>query len=206
MTKTDYENLKVSTLREMSKERGMTLEHKGHKFNKAELIERLKNYDKETSEVVEKQHTENETKELCDFEETKTENNKSVVFRPENRRQPISLEELKEKYLYKRDEWVYDNLLRVNCFVVFVQCGESLDGYLYEKLRTAKVIAVNRTKRLVKVEMFLGDEIMLGFEDIMYIRPDYYGSKYPFDIKEYLRSQRTRKGRELINERFGNTQ
>ena len=41
MKRTDLEAMKVAELKKLTKEHGLTLESKGHKFNKAELIDRL---------------------------------------------------------------------------------------------------------------------------------------------------------------------
>ena len=41
MKRTELEAMKVAELKKITKEHGLTLESKGHKFNKAELIERL---------------------------------------------------------------------------------------------------------------------------------------------------------------------
>jgi hypothetical protein len=47
-----FEEMKVADLKQESRNRGLTLESKGHKFTKQELIDRLNAYE---NEVVEKQ-------------------------------------------------------------------------------------------------------------------------------------------------------
>ena len=54
----NYEELTVKQLREISRERGLTLESKGHKFTKQELIERLVNDDAEMKEPEKEQDNE----------------------------------------------------------------------------------------------------------------------------------------------------
>ena len=50
MNKT-FEEMTVKELKEESKKRGLTLENKGHKFTKPELIERLTKWDEEQADI-----------------------------------------------------------------------------------------------------------------------------------------------------------
>ena len=52
MNKT-FEEMTVKELREESRKRGLTLESKGHKFTKPELIERLIKWDMEQADIDE---------------------------------------------------------------------------------------------------------------------------------------------------------
>ena len=205
----DYNNMKVAELREESRKRGLTLESKGHKFTKAELIERLTEYDlenkdaqsdidKKISECVEV--TTDETK-----QENKT-NKVTKVYHAENVENRISfaktLDEIIEKYGHEKQQKVYDENLMVGSLVVFMHYVEAKDGNIYKKLRTAKVVGVNRKQRKVRVKTLLGTELELLFSDLFYIRKDDERSSYPMDIKEFLRNKRTEKGRALINEKL----
>ena len=204
----EYNNMKVAELREESRKRGLTLESKGHKFTKAELIERLTKYDlenKDTQADIDKKNS--ECVEVT--EETKQENktNKvTKVYHAENVENKISfaktLDEIIEKYGHEKQQRVYDENLMVGSLVVFMHYVEAKDGNIYKKLRTAKVVGVNRKQRKVRVKTLLGTELELLFSDLFYIRKDDERSSYPMDIKEFLRNKRTEKGRALINEKL----
>ena len=204
----EYNNMKVAELREESRKRGLTLESKGHKFTKAELIERLTKYDlenKDTQEDIDKKIS--ECVEVT--EETKQENktNKvTKVYHAENVENRISfaktLDEIIEKYGHEKQQRVYDENLMVGSLVVFMHYVEAKDGNIYKKLRTAKVVGVNRKQRKVRVKTLLGTELELLFSDLFYIKKDDERSSYPMDIKEFLRNKRTEKGRALINEKL----
>lgn len=196
----NYNEMKVAELREESRKRGMTLECKGHKFTKSELIERLEKSDSENKDVqsdIDKQIEEaGETKEH--------KKNVHVVVRPENSNYikfAETLEEIEEKYSFRKKQFIYDEKLKVGSMVVFIHYVEAADGNIYKKLRTAKVIAVNRKTEKVRVETLLGDVFELNFEELLYIRDE--KSSYPLDIRLYMKKRTTEKGRALINEKFG---
>lgn len=205
----DYNNMKVAELREESRKRGLTLESKGHKFTKAELIERLTKYDLENKDtqadidkkIIECVEVTEETK-----RENKTNNKVTKVYHAENVENKISfaktLDEIIEKYGHEKQQRVYDENLMVGSLVVFMHYVEAKDGNIYKKLRTAKVVGVNRKQRKVRVKTLLGTELELLFSDLFYIRKDDERSSYPMDIKEFLRNKRTEKGRALINEKL----
>ena len=186
----NYRGMVVSELRAVSKERGLTLEYKGHKFTKAELIERLEQYDREHE--VEEVNTDEETE--------KVEQNTVVDNQREQTKPSVTLNEIIDKYSEEKPAWVYDEVLKPGAFVVFIAHVESkkCPGDIFKKLRTAKVEAVNRKNKLVRVETLLGDKFTLEYEELLYIKAD--GGRYPMDIVAYLRNQRTRKGWEIINE------
>lgn len=205
----EYNNMKVAELREESRKRGLTLESRGHKFTKAELIERLTKYDLENKDAqadIDKKISEcvevkEETK-----QENKTNNKVTKVYHAENVENKISfaktLDEIIEKYGHEKQQRVYDENLMVGSLVVFMHYVEAKDGNIYKKLRTAKVVGVNRKQRKVRVKTLLGTELELLFSDLFYIRKDDERSSYPMDIKEFLRNKRTEKGRALINEKL----
>lgn len=203
-----YEEMTVKELREISKGNGLTLEHKGHKFTKPELIERLKQYDDtqadinkaieeagETTEPVEivedneewdaplLQENKEESKEVdntIDTEETNVDN--GFVYFAE------TIEQLETKYGKRKKDYIYDDILNVGSFVVFVEYVEALNGGIYKKLRTAKVIKISRKRQIVRVEKVFGDVLDLDFEQLLYIRkPEGY---FPKDITMFLRKQR----------------
>lgn len=205
----EYNNMKVAELREESRKRGLTLESKGHKFTKAELVERLTKYDLENKDAqadIDKKISEcvevkEETK-----QENKTNNKVTKVYHAENVENKISfaktLDEIIVKYGHEKQQRVYDENLMVGSLVVFMHYVEAKDGNIYKKLRTAKVVGVNRKQRKVRVKTLLGTELELLFSDLFYIRKDDERSSYPMDIKEFLRNKRTEKGRALINEKL----
>ena len=220
MTRTNLEAMKVAELKQLSKEHGLTLESKGHKFNKTELIDRLitftditegekieenpvKDFEalaKKVSVVDEEEAWDEpltqENKEAAKQEgvETKEEENK----RPEPGdadyiKFATTFQEIKTKYGHEKQPYVYDNLLKVGAFVVFIHYVEAKDGNVYKKLRTAKVIGVNRSKKLVRVETPMKAIMELTFEELLYIREDTPESSYPNDIRKYMKQQRERR-------------
>ena len=204
-----YEEMTVKELREISKGNGLTLEHKGHKFTKPELIERLKQYDDtqadinkaieeagETTEQVEivgdneewdaplLQENKEKQKEVENTIDAKEETNidNGFVYFAE------TIEQLETKYGKRKKDYIYDDILNIGSFVVFVEYVEALNGEIYKKLRTAKVIKISRKRQLVRVEKVFGDVLDLDFEQLLYIRkPEGY---FPKDVTMYLRKQR----------------
>lgn len=209
--KKDYRGMVVAELRQISRERGLTLEYKGHKFNKPELIERLEAYDKENNNKVEDKEMQNvnddnipwEEQEVKDIEKESVEKQQEVVAESKQESNYFfaeTLEDIVNKYSGKRPDWVFEQVLAPGCFVVFIDYVESKvqPGNVYKKVRTAKVIGVNRSKKLVRVETLLGDVSERTFDELLYIKSA--EARYPKDISAYLRKQRTRKGWEIINE------
>ncbi|WAX12095.1 hypothetical protein CS266P2_00061 [Clostridium phage CS266P2] len=216
MNKT-FEEMTVKELREESRKRGLTLESKGHKFTKPELIERLTKWDAEHADIdadipkaideagqTDDNETWGETEctkevETCaDCENTpdvKTKEDDYIVYAK-------TLEEIEQKYGNRKKQEIYDNELKVGSYVVFVHYVEARNGQIYKKLRTAKVVGINRKKELVRIVTLLGTEKELSFDELLYIKGSAKNCSYPKDIAMYLKEQRTEKGKVLINERF----
>lgn len=221
MKRTDLEAMKVAELKKLTKEHGLTLESKGHKFNKTELIDRLVTL----KDVTEETKTEEDP--VKDFEtlakkvsvvsveeeawdEPLTQENKEaakqegIETKEEENKRPVpgdadyikfatTLQEIETKYGHEKQTYVYDNMLKVGSFVVFIHYVEAKDGNVYKKLRTAKVIGVNRNKKLVRVETPMKAIMELTFEELLYIREDTPESSYPNDIRKYMKQQRERR-------------
>lgn len=202
-----YEEMTVVGLRAESRRRGMVLQANGKKFTKPELIERLKRDDAES----EKKWGGDALAQEDGVEAVKEEEAKEEV--KEERQKPEgyikyaqTLEEIETKYGGGRPQKVLERDLKPGCFVVFVHYVEALDGNVYKKLRTAKVIGVNRTKELVRVQTLLGCNLEFPFEEILYIKSSEGKHSYPNDIKTFLSRQRTEKGRELIHDKLYSTE
>lgn len=214
MTRTDLEAMKVAELKKLTKEHGLTLESKGHKFNKTELIDRLVTL----KDVTEETKTEDPVKEKVSvvsdeeeaWDEPLTQENKEAAkqegteTKEEENKRPVpgdanyikfatTLQEIETKYGHEKQPYVYDNMLKVGSFVVFIHYVEAKDGNVYKKLRTAKVIGVNRNKKLVRVETPMKAIMELTFEELLYIREDTPESSYPNDIRKYMKQQRERR-------------
>lgn len=214
MTRTDLEAMKVAELKKLTKEHGLTLESKGHKFNKTELIDRLVTL----KDVTEETKTEDTVKEKVSvvsdeeeaWDEPLTQENKEaakqegIETKEEENKRPVpgdadyikfatTLQEIETKYGHEKQPYVYDNMLKVGSFVVFIHYVEAKDGNVYKKLRTAKVIGVNRNKKLVRVETPMKAIMELTFEELLYIREDTPESSYPNDIRKYMKQQRERR-------------
>lgn len=217
MKRTELEAMKVTELKKLTKEHGMTLESKGHKFNKTELIDRLLNdsengTDESWIEVKSKTKVETQVQEEDEegWDEPLTQENKEaakqegIETKEEENKRPVpgdsdyikfatTLQEIETKYGHEKQPYVYDNMLKVGSFVVFIHYVEAKDGNVYKKLRTAKVIGVNRNKKLVRVETPMKAIMELTFEELLYIREDTPESSYPNDIRKYMKQQRERR-------------
>lgn len=220
MKRTDLEAMKVAELKKLTKEHGLILESKGHKFNKAELIDRLvtlKDITEETKTedpVKDFENLANKVSVVSDEEEVwdepLTQENKEaakqegIETKEEENKRPVpgdsdyikfatTLQEIETKYGHEKQTYVYDNMLKVGSFVVFIHYVEAKDGNVYKKLRTAKVIGVNRNKKLVRVETPMKAIMELTFEELLYIRENTPESSYPNDIRKYMKQQRERR-------------
>ena len=217
MNKT-FEEMTVKELREESRKRGLTLESKGHKFTKQELIERLTKLDAEQADIDEAGQeilvdpegdeawgdAECEKVETCvECEHAPCENTPKVETKEDDYIvYAKTLEEIEQKYGNRKKQEIYDNELKVGSYVVFVHYVEARNGQIYKKLRTAKVVGINRKKELVRIVTLLGTEKELSFDELLYIKGSAKNCSYPKDIAMYLKEQRTEKGKVLINERF----
>lgn len=217
MNKT-FEEMTVKELREESRKRGLTLESKGHKFTKQELIERLTKLDAEQTDIDEAGQeilvdpegdeawgdAECEKVETCvECEHAPCENTPKVETKEDGYIvYAKTLEEIEQKYGNRKKQEIYDNELKVGSYVVFVHYVEARNGQIYKKLRTAKVVGINRKKELVRIVTLLGTEKELSFDELLYIKGSAKNCSYPKDIAMYLKEQRTEKGKVLINERF----
>lgn len=198
----DFETMTVKELREESRERGLTLESKGKRFTKAQLIERLLKWEKEQEDInsdIQKAIDEAGEEPKCeDMKSCKDCSNSPCENTPEikevkgNKFFATTIEEIEQKYSGEKPEWVYEEELQIGSMVVFVQYVSALNGWIGKKLRTAKVVAINRKKQLVRVETILGIELELRYEDLLYILKDYRRGfrNYPLDINIYLKKQR----------------
>lgn len=199
-----FEEMKVAELKQESRNRGLTLESKGHKFTKQELIDRLNAYENETDEAwtetksktkVEKQPAPSneddeawvETKgfetETFEEEEVKTSTDGT------EERKFATLEEIEMKYGSRKEQRIYDNVLQVGCMICYVRFIETKHGKLLKKLGSAKVVGVNRKKELVRVQTPVGEEKELTFDELVFIR-DVNVRTYPKDINSVLYAQR----------------
>lgn len=190
-----FETMTVKESKEESRKRGLTLENKGHKFTKPELIERLTKWG-ETDCIK-------EVESCAECEEVPCENTPKVETKEDGYIvYAKTLEEIEQKYGNRKKQEIYDNELKVGSYVVFVHYVEARNGQIYKKLRTAKVVGVNRKKELVRIVTLLGTEKELSFDELLYIKGSAKNCSYPKDIAMYLKEQRTEKGKVLINERF----
>lgn len=190
-----FEEMKVAELKQESRNRGLTLESKGHKFTKQELVDRLNAYENES--IVEKQpepsvedeeawvETKAETKveEPVVTEEVKTNTEEA------GKREVATLEEIEMKYGSRKEQRIYDNVLQVGCMICYVRFIETKHGKLLKKLGTAKVVGVNRKRELVRVQTPVGEEKELTFDELVFIR-DINVRTYPKDINSVLYAQR----------------
>lgn len=225
----DLSNLKVKDLKALSREKGLKLEHKGHKFTKQELIDNLvefyKNEEKEgeednskeeekadvveaieaVAEVVEETQAQDdeeaweEGKEEATEKEQETENKYRGIY-------ATTLKQIAEKYSYEKPQWVYDEVLQVGSTIAFIHYVEAKDQNVYRKLRFAKVVGINRKQKLVKVQTFYGTEVKIGFDELLFIvSKNDTANSFPKDIRNYIKGHRTKQGRRDIHDRYINS-
>lgn len=188
-----FEEMTVKELRAEMKERKLPQEHNGKKFTKQELIEKLNDYEfckaREEVDAV-KEELKQPDPSPIDEEAWET----PTPVKEEVKNDYISfaktLDEIKKKYLKQKKEDIYNKELVVDSTVVFIHVVLAKNGNTYEKLRTAKVVGVNRTKKLVKVKMFYGDEMLLRFDELVYIKGIGENATYPNDIATFIRNQK----------------
>lgn len=194
-----FEEMKVAELKQESRNRGLTLESKGHKFTKQELIDRLNAYENETDEawtetkaktkVAKQPAPSNEDNEAwVETNGFETEEVKTSTEETEERKF-ATLEEIEMKYGSRKEQRIYDNVLQVGCMICYVRFIETKHGKLLKKLGTAKVVGVNRKKELVRVQTPVGEEKELTFDELVFIR-DVNVRTYPKDINSVLYAQR----------------
>lgn len=179
-----FEEMKVADLKQESRNRGLTLESKGHKFTKQELIDRLNAYENETDEAWV------ETKIKTKVEKQPAPSNEDCEAWVETKGfETETLEEIEMKYSSRKEQRIYDNVLQVGCMICYVRFIETKHGKLLKKLGTAKVVGVNRRKELVRVQTPVGEEKELTFDELIFIR-DVNVRTYPKDINSVLYAQR----------------
>lgn len=212
----DLSGFKVKDLKALSREKGLKLEHKGHKFTKQELIDNpvefYKNEEKEVNEdnskeeekadVVEETKTQDdeeaweEEKEEATEKEQETENKYRGIY-------ATTLKQIAEKYSYEKPQWVYDEVLQVGSTIAFIHYVEAKDQNVYRKLRFAKVVGINRKQKLVKVQTFYGTEVKIGFDELLFIvSKNDTANSFPKDIRNYIKGHRTEQGRRDIHDRY----
>lgn len=228
----DLSVFKVKDLKVLSRESGLKLEHKGHKFTKQELIDNLVEYYKEYCKNEEKEVNEDNGKEeeKADVveaieavaevvEETKTQDEEEAweeekeetteEQETENKYRGIyatTLKQIAEKYSYEKPQWVYDEVLQVGSTIAFIHYVEAKDQNVYRKLRFAKVVGINRKQKLVKVQTFYGTEVKIGFDELLFIvSKNDTANSFPKDIRNYIKGHRTKQGRRDIHDRYINS-
>lgn len=226
-----YNTMTVKELRAICKERGIKQQENGKKFTKEELIEKLQQSDRleelQTGEKVVMNDKELATERYDEVEdeswdedvytgeeseEEKTQEEKTEIKHIES---PIegnrydrffahTLDELKQKYLKSKQDWVY-NLLRIDSKVVFIENVKAKNGNEYEKLRSGYVVAVKKEKEgnAVYVKTFYGNVHKMKVDELLYIlEPGCESYRFPKDIRVFLKKQRTTKGAADIVQRF----
>lgn len=213
----DLRSFKVKDLKVLSREKGLKLEHKGHKFTKQELIDNLVEYYKNeekadvveaieaVAEVVEETQTQDdeeaweEEKEEATEEEQETENKYRGIY-------ATTLKQIAEKYSYEKPQWVYDEVLQIGSTIAFIHYVEAKDQNVYRKLRFAKVVGINRKQKLVKVQTFYGTEVKINFDELLFIvSKNDTANSFPKDIRNYIKGHRTKQGRRDIHDRYINS-
>lgn len=184
-----FEEMKIAELKQQSRNRGLTLESKGHKFTKQELIDRLNAYENETDEAWIEAKSKTKWVETKGFETETFEEEVKTSPEETEERKIATLEEIEMKYGSRKEQRIYDNVLQVGCMICYVRFIETKHGKLLKKLGSAKVVGVNRKKELVRVQTPVGEEKELTFDELVFIR-DVNVRTYPKDINSVLYAQR----------------
>lgn len=184
----------VAELKQMCRDRGLKLEHKGHKFNKKELIANIKSFDmeKETEEV--EQVEVNET--------VKEEIKKNAPHTPDINLKEISKKEVVDltreiidKYTTQEERCVNveNKAYDIGDFIVYIRYVTTKSGKLIKKVGTAKisdVLADNEGWVTAFIcETPVGEKVEIDVDDVLYIR-NASEVKYPHDIGDLLFKQR----------------
>lgn len=213
----NYSKWTVEQLRKEMRRRELPQQENGKKYNKTQLIEKLEENDRATSggaddetnktTVVEKAL--GAAKQLQDAEDAlagaegpeNTQNTENWFKAKEGwvpsfwswdgkfnkEEHDEDLKRLKEKYEGSTPEWVFDDRLRPGVFVAYVE--ERTAGH--ERMRTSKVVGINRAKRLVKTETYVGNMDIVPFDKIMFVNDKQGGRKFPRDIRVHMGRTRT---------------
>lgn len=195
----DLSGFKVKDLKALSREKGLKLEHKGHKFTKQELINNLVEFYKNEEKEGAEDNSKEEEKEETETKEQETENKYRGIY-------ATTLKQIAEKYSYEKPQWVYDEVLQVGSTIAFIHYVEAKDQNVYRKLRFAKVVGINRKQKLVKVQTFYGTEVKIGFDELLFIvSKNDTANSFPKDIRNYIKGHRTKQGRRDIHDRYINS-
>lgn len=199
----NYSEWTVEQLRKEMRKRELPQQENGKKFTKTQLIEKLEENDKTKSGMSD------EGENIVSIEENKTEPENiqstknwfkakegwvpsfwSWDNRFDEEAHARDLEALREKYVGKTPEWVFTDRLKPGVFVAYIR--EVTGGN--HRMRTSKVVGVNRAKRMVKVETYIGETDVVQYEEIMFVNDKRGHRKFPRDIRVHM--GRTRSPRE----------
>lgn len=216
----NYSEWTVEQLRKEMRRRELPQQENGKKYNKTQLIEKLEENDRAKSGVADDETNKTTVvekalraaKQLQDAEDAlagaegpeNTQNTGnwfeakegwvSSFWSWDNRfdeeAHARDLEVLREKYVGKTPEWVFTDRLKPGVFVAYIK--ELPEGK--SRMRTSKVVGVNRAKRMVKVETYVGEINVVQYEEIMFVNDKKGHRKFPRDIRVHM--GRTRSPRE----------
>lgn len=199
MVKSVLENMTVTELRKMTKEVGLPQQKDGKKFTKLELIENLLGHNGEFDELAEEPKVAEQKAEVTTEETTEIKEEDiptlPIVF-------ANTLEEIKKKYGVRKEQRIYDEELKVGCFIAYLRDIEINSNKIIQKLSTAKVIAKNTRKELVRLETPIGKIIVLPYNELLYIR-SINETRWPKDIHNMLRKQRIQSQTRFDRDRNG---
>ena len=190
-----YSGMTVEELRQEMRSRGLPQQENGKKFTKTQLIEKLMEDDKTRTEMWDdkeaeqtaEENTEESDKWLPDFWR------EDGTFDEEGHAE--SLENLREIYEGRTPRWAFDYKLKPGSYIAYVQSRNGRD-----RLRTAKVIGVNRTKRLIKAERYVGECDIVPYEKVMFIVDKEKGGTFPYVIRTHMARTRTPEQKERLKE------
>lgn len=195
-----FEEMTVEELKVECRKMGLPLQAAGKKFRKGQLIENLK---KKMEEAKSDQKIVKSDPEEEPWDEPPHGLGKEAESAYGQRKAyGTTLEELESRYLYRREPGFYEEKLIVGCVVYFIHYITTKTGKYIKKLRTARVVDIDREKETVYAETIFGTKFALNYDEIMYVRQWDERGMVPKDLHNFLRNQRTLKGKESVYDKF----
>lgn len=195
-----FEEMTVDELKAECRKLGLPLQADGKKFRKGQLIENLK---EKAEEVKNEQKAVKSDPEDEPWEESPCGLDKETESAYGQRKAyGTTLEELENRYLYRRKPKFYEEKLIVGCVVYFIHYITTKSGKYIKKLRTARVVGINREKEIVSAETIFGTKFELYYDELLYVRQWDERGMVPKDLHSFLRKQRTIKGKESVYDKF----
>lgn len=213
-----YEEMSVTELRKLTKERGLKQSEGNHKFTKDELIDNLISAEDDDDwngqeeamkeglgfdVVSEERESNNEYTEESTVSQGSFRKGGYIPRQDDYIKFAHTIDEIKRKYQRRKRAAIYRYALKPGAEVIFLQVvTKDDDRDFFEKVRKAKVINVDRKTETVTIQMYYGEMFDISYNDILFIKAD-EEDRFPFDLIEFIRKSYSRTWRQAVeNEEF----